>query len=612
MVKIFLADSGSAVFSGHQGEVRMGFFDEYQGSTFGLNWKVSPHKFQVEIEEHVKIPMTDGIMLDAIIFRPRDSGRFPALLGFHCYNPMAQVGPIKPTAISTAQWRHAGQERTNASIEAGDPRFFAQRGYVHVICNARGTGQSDGLWHAFGPQEVADCYQVIEWMASQPWCDGNIGMFGVSYFARIQYLVAQLQPPSLKALFCPWAGTDYYRDTIYRGGILSYKWPVGWSETSLHYAHCRPYNHTLAEVGEERYRELVAERLEDEDIRAVPELVKILETPEQGVHPFVVDLLLHPTWGEFWEVRAINYDKIEIPAYAGADWGIYGHHLSGAFRSWERLKTPKRMLVGPPYYLDRPLYQLHFEALRWFDQWLKGIDTKIMERKPVELFIMGANTWKEADQWPLPETEFTPFYLHEGGILSEREHWAYEGSDSFEDSPWMRGELTYSTPPLVEETEIVGPVMLKLYAATTDIDINWNITLLAIDPAGDHQVLTKGWLKGSHREIDMNQSKPWEPIYTHRKSDPLTPGDIYEFAIKIVPTAFRFSRDWRIGIRISGADAVPRNPQELMGVGSLTRARISRVTVFHSSEHPSYLLLPITAGNRVNTYFSGGKWPARA
>jgi putative CocE/NonD family hydrolase len=324
-------------------------------------------------------------------------------------------------------------------------------------------------------------------------------MFGVSYFARIQYLVAQLQPPSLKALFCPWAGTDYYRDTIYRGGILSYKWPVGWSEPSLYYANCRPYNHTLAEVGEERYRELLAERLEDEDIRAVPELVKILETPEQGVHPFVVDLLLHPTWGEFWEVRAINYDKIEVPAYAGADWGIYGHHLSGAFRSWERLKTPKRMLVGPPYYLDRPLYQLHFEALRWFDQWLKGIDTKIMERKPVELFIMGANTWKEADQWPLPETEFTPFYLHEDGVLSEREHWAYEGSDSFEDSPWMRGELTYSTPPLVEETEIVGPVMLKLYAATTDIDINWNITLLAIDPAGDHQVLTKGWLKGSHR-----------------------------------------------------------------------------------------------------------------
>lgn len=176
----------------------------------------------------------------------------------------------------------------------------------------------------------------------------------------------------------------------------------------------------------------------------------------------------------------------------------------------------------------------------------------------------------------------------------------------------MRGELYYTSPPMVEETDVVGPILFKLYAATTDTDIHWNITLYAVDPSGQRRVLTKGWLKGSHRELDLTQSKPWEPIYTHRQAEPLEPGAIYEYAIKVIPTAFRFAPGWRIGLRISGADAEPENPQELMGVGSLSRAGVSRVTVFHNSEYPSYLLLPIVAGNRVNTYFSGGQWPRRA
>jgi putative CocE/NonD family hydrolase len=113
--------------------------------------------------------------------------------------------PIKPTAISTAQWRHPGQERTNASLESGDPLFFARRGYARIICNARGTGKSEGKWQFLGPQEVQDVCEVIEWMAGQPWCDGNVVMFGVSYFSQIQLLVAQFNPPQLEP---PWAITS--------------------------------------------------------------------------------------------------------------------------------------------------------------------------------------------------------------------------------------------------------------------------------------------------------------------------------------------------------------------------------------------------------------------
>lgn len=584
-------------------------FEEYAGAMFGTSWKASARRYGVVAERDVRVPLPDGVELSCDLWRPDSGEPCPAILSFHPYHQAAQTGPIKPTAISTAQWRNPGQERTNASLESGEPTFFARRGYAHLVCNARGTGKSGGRWHFSGLQEVRDVYDTIEWAAAQTWCDGNVVMFGVSYFAWIQLLAATLKPPHLKTIFCPWGSTDFYRDIFYRGGIFAYKWPLGWSQTSLTYARSRPINYSKEKLGAEGYRDAVAALLESDDVRAAPELVQVLENPEKGVNPFVVDLVLHPYYDEFWEERTVDYSKIEVPAYIGGDWGSYGIHLPAAFRSWEKLDVPKRMIIGPPIYLDRPLYQLQHEAVRWFDHWVRGSDTGIMNEPPVRVFVMNTNQWKEADDWPLPETKFTPFYLHEEGLLSEREHWPYEGSDSFEDSPWMRGSLQYATPPLVEDNEVIGPIMLKLYAATTETDVNWIISLLDIDREGNERLLTKGWLKGSHRELDLEQSKPWEPIHMHRRSEPLTPGEVYEFDIKLVPTANLFKAGSRIGLRIRCVDDEPTNPLELIATGSLPRAAVSRVTVFHDADRPSYLLLPITKGNVMNTYFSGGSFP---
>lgn len=585
-------------------------FEEFNGCLFGPTWKTSGRMHEFRVERDVKVPLPDGTRLSSDIWRPAGPERFPAVLGFHPYHPGAQTGPIKPTKSSAAQWRNPGEERTRASLEAGDPAFFARRGYAHVVCNARGTGKSEGEWDFVGPQELMDVYETIEWIASQPWCDGNVAMFGVSYLAWIQLFAATLNPPHLKALFCPWGATDFYRDVFVRGGIPTYKFPIGWSHTSLTYGNCKPVNHSRNEMGEEGYRNAIRKLLEDDDFRAAPEIVEVLKNPETGPHPFVVDLLLHPLYDEFWIERTADYGKIKTPAFIGACWCTYGIHLPAAFRSWEGLDVPKKMVIGPPHYLDRPVYQLQHEAVRWFDYWLKGVDTGIMNDPPVRVFIMNADEWKEGSDWPFPETRFTPFYLHENGLLSEHEHWPYEGSDSFEDSPWMRGSLTYVTPSLVENTEVVGPIMLKLFASTTDTDVHWIISLLEIDSRGNEHLLTKGWLKGSHRELDLARSKPWEPIYTHRKSDPLAPGQIYEYLIKIVPTGNLFKAGSRVGLKISCADDEPKTSHQLVGTGSLRRTAVSRVTVFHDDDHPSYLLLPITKGNLFNTYFSGGDFPA--
>ena len=584
-------------------------FEDFTGAMFGTNWKASERKYNYVVQRDAKIPMSDGIKLSCDIWRPDHQGKFPAVLGFHCYHAGAQTGPIRPASISTAQWRHPGQERTNASLESGDPVFFARRGYVHVVCNARGSGNSEGEWDLSGPQEVKDVYETIEWIAAQPWCDGQVAMFGVSYFAWIQLLAATSNPPHLKTIFCPWGATDFYRDLFYRGGMFAYKWPVGWSVTSLTYGKVRPRNHALKEMGREGFNKALAKAIADDDIRAVPELLAILKNPDAGPNPFVVDLALHPLYDRFWRDRTVDYSKIKIPAYIGGCWGTYGIHLPAAFRSWEKLSVPKKMLIGPPIYLDRPLYQLQHEAVRWFDYWMRGVDTKIMEEPPVRVFVMGTGEWKEASGWPLPQTRWMPFYLHEGGLLHEHEHWSYEGSDSFEDSPWMRGRLQYATPPLVENTEVIGPIALKLYAAATDSDVNWIISLLEIDPQGGERLLTKGWLKGSHRELDLERSKPWEPIHRHDKAEPLKPGKIYEFDIKLIPTGNLFKAGSRIALRISSSDDPAKNPLEMIAAGSLPRASVSRITVFHNEDHPSYLLLPITKGNILNTYFSGGVFP---
>ena len=180
----------------------------------------------------------------------------------------------------------------------------------------------------------------------------------------------------------------------------------------------------------------------------------MLANPEKGINPLIVDILIHRYDDDYWAERRPALERINVPTYLGADWGVF--HLPAAFRNWERIKSPKKMIIGPPAYLDRPLYQLEYESLRWFDHWLKGNDTGMMKEPAIQLFVTRTRRWKSAESWPLPETKWTPFYLHENGLLSERDYWPNEASDSYFDSPWSRGSLTYYSPEMVEETEMIG------------------------------------------------------------------------------------------------------------------------------------------------------------
>jgi predicted acyl esterase len=567
-------------------------------------WKTSEKKYNIVVERDRRITMSDGTEISADIFRPDSNEKFPAILGIHPYPQQPQTAPIKPNSFSSVTFPHPGEEKGRGWIESGDPNFFVRRGYVQAISNVRGTGKSGGKYDFLGPQELRDTYEVIEWTAKQPWCDGKVGMFGVSYFAMIQIFVAALNPPSLKCLFAPHALTDLYQDWIYRGGIYGYNFIRALAKD---YSNPKFELITRKKFGDEELKKRIAKAFQDEDLMAIPGMAEVLKNIDEGINPIMADMMLNPLNGPFWEERRAQYDTTKIPAYIGGCWATYGLHLPGAFRSWESLKVPKKMVIGPPMYLDRPLYQPQYESLRWFDYWLKGIDTGIMKEPPVRLFIMGTNKWKETEDWPLPETKWTPFYLHEDKLLSEHEHWPNEGSDSFEDSPWQRGSLEYYSPILVEDTEVIGPIVLNLYASTTDDEVLWLISLREVDQQGNERVLTRGWLRGTHREVDPKRSKPWAPFHPHTTSEPLTPGKIYEFNIPIVPTGNLFKAGSKIKLKISCADDVPKHTFEQIASGNIRRQSSSRITVYHNGDHPSHLLLPITEGNILGTFLSGGR-----
>ena len=561
----------------------------------GKRWRTSERKFNVVVERHVSIPMPDGIVIDADVFRPDHAGRFPALLCVHPYSNAMQSAPVMPHGFGLG----------NGLAEAGDPNFYVRRGYAQVIANIRGSGRSGGYLDLFQPKEREDTAEIIEWIAGRPWCDSKVGMCGGGYFAMAAQQVASLKPPHLKAIFSPFAVTDYYRDSIYHGGILCHGFTQGVRGRALDNPRFEPDCWYGKRYGDERFKEAIEAALNDEDLCAVPYVCEALKS---GTGP--IDNYLNYLDGEYFRERSVNYEGTQVPAYLGACWGTYGLHLPGAFRSWEKWEGPKKMTIGPPLYLDRPLYQYAYESIRWFDYWLKGIENEIMEGPSIKLFVVGAGEWREAAEWPLPETRWTPFYLHANGLLSEHEFWPDEVSSSFENSYMNHGSLTFLTPTLVENTEVIGPIVLNLYASTTDTEILWFATFVDIDPEGKETLLTRGWLRGSQRRVDPERSTPWQPYHLHTKREPLTPGEVYEFNIEIMPYGILFKAGHRIGVRIKCCDdEKPRNFLDAIALGHLWRQTVSRVVVHHSAEFPSHLLLPITRGNVLETFMSGGRLP---
>ena len=557
--------------------------------------KISKREYGIIANRNVSILMTDGVTIDVDIFRPDGKGKFPALVAVSAFNKDIQSDHVWPAATRSRRIRGT----PDACLEAGPIDFFVRRGYVHIIGSVRGTGKSGGVYNYLSPREVRDVYEVIEWAAEQPWCNGNVGMIGLGYFAALQTMVAALNPPHLKAIVPVGGFMDNYREFWWPGGVLQKgfaRWLISLVNLDVH----KQESALKLELGEQGYQEAIARALANKDLSTPPEIVDALKNPDLLCNAPYLDIILHPTDGPYWRERDIDYEKIEVPIYLGA-----AGHRPGPFNHWHELKGPKKLIFFPPSYTDRPYYQISWEQLRWFDYWLKGIDTGIMDEPAVKMFVRGADEWIMADDFPIPSTRFIPFNLHENSSLCEIEPWPKAASASYDDAPNNRGSLKYYSPPMVENTEMAGPIVLNLYASCRGGDMNFFISLWDADPDGQETRLTQGYLKASHRELDKKKSKPWLPFHTHTNPQPLVPRQIYDFSIALNPTANLFKVGHRIVLKISSSDDEPENLFQV-GHEHLLSQTPNTITVYHNAEYPSHLLLPITRGNIVGTYVSGG------
>jgi predicted acyl esterase len=562
------------------------------------NGKISRREYEIIAEHDIMIPVRDGVKLCADVFRPADDkGKFPALIAMISFNKEVQSARVWPGASRSRRINGT----PDAAIEAGAYDFFVRRGYVEIICSERGTGKSGGKYSLISPQDIEDAYDIIEWAAAQPWCNGSVGMLGSGDTAIHHGMVAVLQPPHLKAIAPIGTYWDLYREFWWPGGVLFngfLRWLISLVNLDVHTEEC-----TLKEeLGEAGYIEAINRALGDEDICADPDLVEALKNPGKPCNAALLEILLRPLYDSFWKERTVTeFDKIKV-----ASWIEAAAPCPGSFHHWPKINSPKRLTLGPPAWVDRPVYQYSWELLRWFDYWLKGIDNGVMDEPRVRIFVSGADEWKTGNDWPFPETRWIPFNLHHNNhMLCEIEPWPDAPSYSYTDSPEERGFLKYSTAPLVENTEVVGPLALHLYASCRGTDINFFVSVYDADSEGKETAITRGYLKASHRELDEQQSMPWHPVHTHSNPQSLVPGLVYKFEINLIPMANLFKAGHRIVLKISSADDPPTLLSEVR-MNHLVSQTPNTVTIYHDAQYPSYLLLPITRGNIVGTYVSGG------
>ena len=547
--------------------------------------QVSQPTHTMRIERGVTIVARDGTRLACDVYRPETPGRYPALLSYSHYGKDLQHVTGKRAPLSPLIG--------NGGLEAGDSEYFVTRGYVHVIADARGSGDSAGEYCYQGKNEQTDGYDIIEWMAAQHWCDGNCGMLGMSYFAVMQYMVAAQQPPHLKAIVPYEALTDRYRQSVYHGGLLNEGfWHQWWGHVSVD--GMRPLSYDT--LSEDEIAKRVAALMETPEVKHSPYLHIQLKYPRKN--PLLFGWLLEPFDGPFYWERSPNrmFDRITIPTFLATRWSSWAVHLAGAFEAYEGIDAPKKLLVmetesklGPL----RPWTDHHDLILRWYDHWLKGIDTGFMDEPPIRLLIKGKNVYRDEHEWPLARTEWTRWHLGPDGALS-RDRPAEQGGASFDNDPDLApGKLppgvTFQSPAFEAEAEVTGPVALCFSATLDQPDATWVVTLRDIGPDGTSRTLSKGWLRASQRALDPARSKPFRPYQAHTQKEALEPGTSYAYAIEIRETSNVFLAGHRLAIDIKGQDSTAEDPIWVHTCNPLpTHHRVE-----FGGSIDAYLLLPV-------------------
>ncbi len=555
--------------------------------------------FEVTIEHGVPAKMRDGVVLRADIYRPKAAGKFPVLLQRTPYDRRNEV---------------------DFGLKA------AARGYVVIVQDVRGRFASEGEWHPF-KYESQDGYDTVEWAASLPSSNGKVGMFGGSYVGATQMLTAIASPPHLAGI-CPFVTASNYHDGwTYQGGAFEQwfneSWTSGLAQNTLD-----------RRVGEN------ANALRWTSVLPLTDYPLFVQPETSTLAPYFRDWLAHPDYDDYWKAVSIeeHFAQVKVPAFHIAAW--YDIFLGGSLRNYlgiqahggsDPARHGQRLLViigghagggrkigevdfGPSADLDLDEIQL-----RWYDHLLKGIDNGVEKEKPVKIFVMGKNQWREEDAWPPSRVRETRYYLHSAGKANSLrgdgtlstsapesesfDQYLYDPSDpaptvggplccdAFHLAPGPRDQrpvearndvLVYTTPAFDTDFEVTGPVSAELYASSSAVDTDFTAKLVDVWPNGFAQNLTEGIVRARYRD---SQEKPQF----------LNPGEVHKFSLDLWATSNVFMKGHRLRLEISSSN-FPRFDRNLNTGEDQGRSKLfvkATNSIYHDHAHPSALMIPV-------------------
>ncbi len=504
---------------------------------------------------HAPIKMDDGLVLRADVYRPVGDGRYPVILTYGVYAKGLAFQDGYPMQWEKMVTDHPeilqGSTNKYQNWEVTDPERWVPHGYAVVRVDSRGAGWSPGFMDCNSPREIEDLYQCIEWAGTQPWSSGKVGMLGISYYASNQWRVAGKHPPHLTAIL-PWEGqNDRYRDSGYHGGILS-EFQKLWAK------------HQVVNIQYGRGERARKNPNTGESV-AGPVTLSDEELAKNCVNVFE-DLKKHPLDDEWHRLRSADLSKVTLPLLTCANWGGQGIHPRGNFNGFTETSSKQKWLEahGDSHWsLFYSGYGLNLQK-RFFDYFLKGIQNGWDKQPPVQLNIRYPGekfSLRMEQEWPLARTRWTKFYLDPAGMALSPKPVGKGGKVEYEA---LGSGVTFSMAPLEKETEITGPLAAKLFVSSSTRDADLFLIVRVFDPKGKELTfmgstdpntpIANGWLRVSHRRLDPERSKPYRPYHPHDRAEPLTPGEVYECDVEILPTCIVLPAGWRVALTVRGKD----------------------------------------------------------
>jgi putative CocE/NonD family hydrolase len=535
---------------------------------------------------HVLIPMRDGVRLAANVYLPQDTARLPVIL-----------------------------ERTPyGKGTAGTPNYqaFVDHGYAVVVEDVRGRYESDGVFDSLRWESV-DGDDTLNWIARQPWSDGKVGMIGGSYRGIVQWKAALMNNPHLRAIFPVVSGYDDYRDRFFStGGAFKLGHRLLWMSENL---RAPGYHPDFAKF-------VLHLPLRTSDTAATG-----------GVSDMYRAVMAHPAYDGYWRALSVKaqMQKVRVPVFAVGGW--YDNYVQSDLEAYAALHKSSglnRVLIGPwPHNMSFafdgtdfgpqshvPIRQLQLE---WFDQWLMGRDSPLLSQPPVKIFVMGANRWREEREWPPEQAKPHSLYLEGNGHAntldgdgaldelgphhSTEDRFVFDPRDPVPTRggavccnpkvfPWgpmdqrpvekRQDVLVYTTRPLKQDTEVIGPVNVVLFVATTARDTDFTAKLVDVFPDGYARNLTDGILRLRYRN-------------SLERPEASKPGDVYRITVDAGVTGNIFLKGHRIRVEISSSNfpRFDRNPNTGGSIADETRLVKATQTVYHDRAHPSCVVLMV-------------------